>query len=131
MNVSPVPLQSRAFERQQVEPRVSRSDWELLEHVRSHRALVVAELPPDAGDVNRMLLPGLQSRLTKLNLSSNATIFLAGNFVHRTWRSLAMPPNRTVKLIPHASNRWWDRTTRDEYRANLSELALCFTRLTS
>ncbi|WP_157421481.1 hypothetical protein [Agromyces sp. Leaf222] len=132
INVSPVPLQSAAFARHRLPPVLVQSDWELLEMVRSHRASTIANLPTrTARNANTILLPGLQARLDGVNLSSNATVFIAGNFVHRTWESLASPPKRVMLPIPHPSNGWWTRTKVQKNLDHLAELKSQFARLTS
>lgn len=130
MNVSPVPLQAGAFVRHRLPPNLSRSEWDLLEVVRSHRGSTIDALPTsEAKDANVVLLQGLQSRLAAVNLSLNATVFTAGSFVHRTWDSLPSPPKRAVLPIPHPSNGWWTRTKRRTYIDNLAELKAQFSRL--
>lgn len=81
--------------------------------------------------MNKVLLPGLRSRLADVRLSSNALIFIAGNFVHRTWGSLGSTPNGVVLPIPYPSNGCWTRTTGQEYIKNLNALATRFANLTS
>lgn len=132
LNACPVPLQSRAFTRHRLAPVLSQSDWALLEEVRSHRASTIAALPtPTVKRANILLLPGLQSRMASVNLSPNAMIFIAGNFVHRTWASLVAPPKRRVLSIPHPSNGWWSRTEQQLFTDNLAALRTQFARLTS
>lgn len=130
MNVSPVPLQDGAFTRHRRPPALSQADWDLLEAVRSHRAKTFASLSSSAEvDVNRMLLPSLRSRLANVELASNAQVFIAGNFVHRTWSSLGSAPNARVLPIPHPSNGWWTRTKRQVYVDNLKTLRTRFSQL--
>lgn len=131
VNACPVPLQSGAFARHRMPPDLPQSDWELLEEVRSHRASAIAGLPSStAMDANTMLLPGLESRLAAIALSPDAMVFIAGNFVHRTWESLASPSKLVVVPIPHPSNGWWTRTRRQQYIDNLGTLKSRFTSLT-
>ena len=131
LNVCPVPLQSGAFARHRMPPDLPQSDWDLLEDVRSHRASAIARVPSSAAmDANTMLLPGLESRLAAITLSPNAMVFIAGNFVHRTWESLASPTKLVVLQIPHPSNGWWTRTKRQQYIDNLGTLKARFASLT-
>lgn len=131
MNVSPVPLQEKAFSGHRSPPRIAAADWELLERVRTHRASTIASLPTTSAiAVNKVLVAGIQSRLASLKLTPNSTIALAGNFVHRTWDSVAMPSKGSTLQIPHPANGWWTRTADRVYRANLATLMHEFARLT-
>lgn len=132
MNVSPVPLQVGAFVRHRKPPALSQADWDLLEVVRSHRASTIVGLPSAAGvNLNKMLLPGLSTRLADVTLSSKAQIFIAGNFVHRTWDSLGYAPKVAVLPIPHPSKGWWTTTKRQKYIDNLGALRTRFSHLES
>lgn len=132
MNVSPVPLQGKAFSGHRSPPRITAADWELLELVRSHRASTIASLPSTGAiDANQVLVAEVQSRLASVNLSPASTIALAGNFVHRTWDSVAAPFSASTLQIPHPSNGWWTRTTDPTHRANLATFAQEFARLTT
>jgi len=123
LNTCMVPLQKAAFKGHPSPPALPQPDWDLLELVRKHRATTISGLPTSAaGNANRKLLPGLQSRLSALNLFPNATVFIAGNFVQRTWDSLSSPPQATVVPIPHPANGWWARTKRPDQLANLATL---------
>lgn len=131
LNSSPVPLQRKAFSRHRLPPDLTGSEWNVLEAIQTSRAedpIDMASL--EEQEANRMLQPGLQSRITRLTMTQSTKIFLAGIFVQRTWALLAEPPSQTTLAIPHPSNDWWTRTRRDEWITNLSVLAKQFVATT-
>lgn len=131
INSSPVPLQRNAFSQHPLPPELSDTDWDVLEAIQKSQAQDVANLSPAEREANQILSRGLQSRFTRLSMTEEALIFLAGIFVQRTWALLSDPPSKTTLEIPHPSHSWWTRTKREECVTNLEVLKRRFEAATS
>ncbi|WP_157002149.1 hypothetical protein [Agromyces laixinhei] len=129
LNVSPVPLQRKAFAGHRSPPKLAPDDWAVMAEIQKSQAKEVADLGSvGAQTANMLLAPGLQSRIGRMTLSPRALIFTAGTFVQRTWTLLLSPPSRSTLPIPHPSMGWWTRTERAEHILNLAELRTQFAK---
>lgn len=122
VNVSPVPLQEKAFERSVSSPNLSGNDWAILSAIQQSNKRAVTDLPGSIEqDTNRLLLPGLRSRLAEIELTNSATLFLAGTFAERTWKDLGASSHSAHRSIPHPSWNGWEKATKSTYKTPAAE----------
>lgn len=125
MNVSQVPLQLAAFSRHRSRQAVAHLDWTLLGRVRGSTAATIDDIVDIKVQMtSRLLLPSLESRMTRVRFSTGATVVPAGKFAQQFWNSVARRPPTAELPIPHPSNDWWTRATAKSDIDNLAALRL-------
>ncbi len=144
VNVSPVPLQVQAYLESMPSPLLPAADWAVMLAIQGSQKEAVSKLSSiNEQDANRLLIPGLQRRISTLDLSSTAVIFTSGTFAQRSWQEIASRPPMTTLPIPHPSRNLWQKTTnsvcntpraelrRKVHEKNLTELRRLFTASTT
>lgn len=108
INVSQVPLQRSAFDGFTTVPAITTSDWDSLAKLRTRRAHKVESVRDhESHRLGMLLVNDLQMRVSKVTLSPNALVAVAGAFAQRHWQSLTKPPAGSVLHVPHPSMGHW------------------------
>lgn len=129
MNVSVVPLQLDAH---RYTPRLSSVDnlnWKVIQQCRDSTAQSIESIRDAAVRAgSRQLLDAFQARVAQLDLSVDASIYVAGRFAQRFWGLLTEPPSVSAYLLPHPARQQWKRLTPKDSREVLNLLRNDFER---
>lgn len=123
VNACPVPLQVQAYLASNPSPLLPAADWAVMLAIQGSQKRTISEIRSvNEQDANHLLIPGLQRRISALDLSNTATVFTSGTFAQRSWKEMTSQPPATVLPIPHPSRNLWQKTMTSAYATHLAEL---------